>query len=119
MQNPVKSKFRNLIIVVVINVIILGYIEFGQNDEERYETAIEAYQEGNYYKTYNLMRRLAKAGNPDAQVKLAGLYLEGKGVDADKAEAVFWYEKAAQLGNEEAIDFMNNNASLFQSAPVE
>lgn len=113
-QTKPKSKFRNLIIVLVVNAVILGYLEFGISDEDRYHDAIEAYQEGNYFKTYNLMTRLANDENVDAQAMLASLYFEGKGVDADKEQAIFWYQKAAEHGNAEAIAFIENNKTAFQ-----
>lgn len=109
-----KSQFRNLILVLIVNAVILGYIEFGITDDERYQSGIEAYQEGNYYKTFNLMTRLAENDNVDAQSMLASLYLKGQGVDADKEQALFWYEKAAKQGNTEALAFMKQHESTIK-----
>ena len=45
------------------------------------------------------MKKLANAGNIDAQRRLGNYYYDGVGVKKDYGEAVKWYEKAAQLGD--------------------
>ena len=46
----------------------------------------------------------AQAGDPEAQYKLAGLYLSGEyGFPQDKQTAVDWYTKAARRGSKEAL----------------
>ena len=49
------------------------------------------------------LRRLAAAGNPDAQYLLAVFYLNGLNGPRDAAQARPWLEKAAQQGNSRAI----------------
>lgn len=44
------------------------------------------------------LQRLAEAGDAEAQSALGGRYVEGKGVPADNAMAVFWFTKAAEQG---------------------
>ncbi len=41
----------------------------------------------------------AENGNIDAQVRVAGLYLKGKGVKKNITEAFNWYKKSAELGH--------------------
>ncbi len=47
-------------------------------------------------------RPLAEQGNALAQFNLGLMYMEGKGVPQDDAEAVKWYRKAAEQGVTEA-----------------
>jgi len=44
-------------------------------------------------------RKLVKQGNTDAQLTLAELYSEGRGVKKNPAEAMKWFRKAAENGN--------------------
>jgi len=44
----------------------------------------------------------AEEGDVKAKVKLAELYIEGKGVFQDEAMGAIWYERAAESGNAEA-----------------
>ena len=45
----------------------------------------------------------AEAGDPISQYKLAGFYDRGEGVVLDKKQAISWYRKAADQGNEKAL----------------
>ncbi|MEZ0225426.1 MAG: tetratricopeptide repeat protein [Alphaproteobacteria bacterium] len=67
-------------------------------------TASEALKAGwdaafrNDYKTaLKLWRPLAEQGNSDAQISLGYVYLLGREVKQDDAEAYFWYSLAAAL----------------------
>lgn len=44
-------------------------------------------------------RKAADKGISDAQVNLAAMYAEGRGVELDALEAARWYRKAAEAGN--------------------
>ena len=44
----------------------------------------------------------ADQGFPEAQYTVADSYFHGKGVDADKNEAVKWFKRAAEQGLPEA-----------------
>jgi TPR repeat protein len=44
----------------------------------------------------------AKQGDVTAQIALADIYEEGRGVPQDLAQAVKWYRKAAEQGNPQA-----------------
>ena len=48
-------------------------------------------------------KRAAARGLTDAQMNLAGMYLNGEGIKADAGKAVFWYRKAAEKGNKNAV----------------
>ena len=44
----------------------------------------------------------AELGNESSQLRLAQLYLKGKGCERDTNQAKIWLEKSAAQGNEEA-----------------
>ena len=47
-------------------------------------------------------RLAADQGHPGAQTELAGLYMQGLGVRADKARGVKWFQKASKQGHADA-----------------
>ena len=47
-------------------------------------------------------RQPAEQGHADAQASLGGMYLEGRGVPQDVAEAVRWIRQAAEQGQRDA-----------------
>ena len=110
MKNNKKTQYKKIAFVVVINILVLLYIEFGRTDEENYQRGVEAYQEQNYSKAYNIMSSLADDGHAGAQQLLATLYTEGKGVEVDESLASFWSEKAAEHERQKAEDLIKDNA---------
>ncbi len=58
-----------------------------------------------YYFRYalNLFQRAADKGHPEAMRNLAGMYRDGRSVDADLRTALEWYLKAARAGFVEAM----------------
>lgn len=48
------------------------------------------------------LRLLASQGNPDAQLLLGDLFMEGRGIYQNYSMAGSWYKKAAQAGNAES-----------------
>jgi hypothetical protein len=61
--------------------------------------AAEAFRKGDYAKVWSECDAAAKAGDPICQDFLGILYSEGKGVKADPAAAVHWFQLAAAKGN--------------------
>jgi TPR repeat protein len=57
-----------------------------------------AYSSGNYKKAFEEWLPYAKQGDAQAQYNLAGLYVNGYGVDLDDKKAFEWYQKSAQQG---------------------
>ena len=51
-----------------------------------------------------LLRKAAARQDVDAQLLLAQIYAEGRGVAADPAKAMLWYEVAANAGHPEAMN---------------
>ncbi|NOR50781.1 MAG: hypothetical protein GQ530_07105, partial [Desulfuromonadales bacterium] len=54
------------------------------------------------------IRPLAVKGDSTAQLQLATLYYQGKGVKQDYAQAFLWYRRAAQQGNSDAQYSLGN-----------
>ena len=69
---------------------------------ESLEEAQEATRRGDFKRTAQILTPLAKAGNIEAQVTLAGLYRAGRGVSRDHAKAVHWLKEAAEAGDADA-----------------
>ena len=59
-------------------------------------------QSGKYEPFSAELVKKAEAGDVLAQCSLGSCYLEGKGVTQDYKEAVKWYTKSAEQGNEPA-----------------
>lgn len=51
-----------------------------------------------------LLRKAAARQDVDAQLLLAQIYAEGRGIAADPAMAMLWYEVAANAGHPEAMN---------------
>ena len=66
---------------------------------------LAAFDAGDYRGALDAWRPLAKAGDAEAQVALAGLYRGGLGIPADLAAAARWYRRAAGQG--EAVAQLN------------
>ncbi len=58
----------------------------------------EAHQRGDYATALTEFRPLAQQGNAVAQFSLGVMYLDGRGVPEDDAEAVRWIRRAAEQG---------------------
>ena len=62
-------------------------------------TGLAAYDGGDYRAARTAWLICAQAGNPDAQVALAGLYAGGVGVARNFATAAVWFRRAARQGD--------------------
>ena len=69
-------------------------------------TPYEAFGGWLYFAAARLLQPLAEAGDTRAMSELGGLYLEGLGVDEDRAAGKRWLEKAAQAGDAGAAEFL-------------
>ena len=63
-----------------------------------FERALEAYNANHHSKAVELYRRAASQGSLKAMHNLARLLERGEGVEANQAEAVQWFRKAASEG---------------------
>lgn len=64
--------------------------------------AMKAWETQNYQQAYQIFKKLADAGNPDAQRQLGEMIGFGEGVPEDAAQAEYWIKRALALGNKEA-----------------
>jgi uncharacterized protein len=76
-----------------------------------------AYEDGSYEEAFNIFLPLAKAGDAQAQISVASMYLSGHGVQQDFAEAAKWYRPAAEQGH--SLAQHNLAIVLFDTNPKE
>ncbi len=65
-------------------------------------SALDAYEKGRYSVAYKEFRQAALQGDSESWYNLAVMLYSGKGVQRDKAEAVYWFIKAAEAGDQSA-----------------
>lgn len=70
--------------------------------ETDFYAGLDAFKRGEYTVAHRVWLEIAADGDAEAQFRLARLYLEGKGVEADDAAAVKWYRLAAAQGHARA-----------------
>lgn len=84
--------------------------------------------EQDYNKVYELSRVAAEAGIANSQVNLGNCYANGKGTYQSDFNAIYWYEKAAEQGNDLAMHNLglhyygkrdSNNAKLWLEKAAE
>ena len=75
------------------------HADAARSGEESFVDGLAAYDGGDVAETVRIWTALAEAGDADAQVGLAGLYLAGSGVGRDPAEAARLYRLAAERGD--------------------
>lgn len=88
--------------VVRIMIVWLFCVLVAPNVSADPTKALEAYQLGKYKLAYREFKKSAMKGHPDSQYNLAVMLYSGKGVQRDKAEAVYWFVKAAEAGDKSA-----------------
>ena len=67
-----------------------------------FEDGWDAYQRSDYATALEFWRPLADQGDAEAQFNLGVMYESGQGVPQDDAEAVKWFQKAAEKGSDRA-----------------
>jgi S1-C subfamily serine protease len=70
--------------------------------QTHFQTALNAYQRGDYVTAANEWRPLADQGDAPTQYNMALMYLDGHGVPQDYAEAFKWFKRSAEQGYTEA-----------------
>jgi TPR repeat protein len=93
------SRARSELISLICALCLACGVPAVADDEVRFAEGLEAYDAGDFDTTVAAWRPLAEAGNVEAQVAVAGLYLQGLGVRADPTEAARWYRMAAEAGD--------------------
>ena len=82
------------ILVVAALAIGLAMPAWGQD----LDAGLAAYNRGDYAAALKGLLPLAEQGYANAQVVLAVMYNNGRGVPLDHAQAVVWYRRAAEQG---------------------
>ncbi len=65
---------------------------------EDFTDGLRAYDAGDYAAAYVVWSDLAGRGDAEAEAAIAGLYLQGLGVEESAAQAAAWYRRAAKRG---------------------
>lgn len=96
--------------------IVVALTLAGAADAGPLEDGLAAYQDQDFAKAAAIWRPLAESGDRAAQFRLGTLYVEGRGVARDDAEAVNWFRRAAEQGDMMAQ--FNLGASYAEGAGV-
>ena len=64
------------------------------------------------------IRQLAEHGDSGAQFVLAQLLIEGRGIDHDAAEALYWFQLAASAGHARAANMVGRCHQLGVGTPI-
>ena len=108
---PITKIIRRVRSFSALNLTIIAMMVAGamttqsllaQQSAEKYQRGVEAFANGEYETAANIWLIEAYEGSTDAQFNLGVMYIEGKGVEQSRDEAVFWFTKAAQQGHREA-----------------
>ena len=95
-----KAKFAGLALIAALcGKFILGLMAPAWAG---FYKGVAAYNRGDYATALRELRPLAEQGVAEAQLNLALMYANGRGVPQDYAEAMKWYRKAAEQGHAEA-----------------
>jgi len=69
------------------------------SEQNLFDLASKAWDEGHLKEAFDLFYKLANEGDPSSQNNLGYFFDEGIGVDKDIKKALYWYKKAAKQGN--------------------
>ena len=84
-------------------IVMLSPISWGAD----FDKGFSAYQKGDYATALPEWTPLAEQGYATAQHNLGVMYANGEGVEKNLTEAMKWYRKAAEQGNENALNNLN------------
>src|SRR6266516_3310926 len=88
-------QWRLFFIVISVGLAMPAWADFA--------SGLAAYQQGDFT---TAIRELKADGSPRSNFLLGVMFLNGKGVTADKEEAIRWIRKAAERGEAEAQEFL-------------
>jgi len=84
-------------------IVMLSPISWGAD----FNKGVDAYERGDYATALREMTPFAEQGNAIAQYGLGLIYANGEGIEKNLTEAMKWYRKAAEQGNENALNNLN------------
>ncbi|MFQ5754727.1 MAG: protein kinase [Acidiferrobacterales bacterium] len=82
------------------------------NNNDKLQAGLNAFERGDSRRALQLLKPLAAQGEARAQTTLGFLYVMGRGVTQDEAEAATWFRKAAAQG---LADAQYNLGTLYES----
>lgn len=102
-----SGRFLKINIVIIAGLFMIWTAaakaaESSEADNRALTQAWTAYNIGKYGETLRIIKPLASAGNPRAQVMLGRCYENGLGVEQDMAVAAQWFQLAAEQNDPEA-----------------
>ena len=83
---------------LITSLLCLAYVQARTEPRADFTAGLAAVDAGDYALSHSHWQALAQAGDPEAQIALAGLLSQGLGVAADPAKAAAWYRQAARQG---------------------
>src|SRR5689334_14528122 len=86
-------------IVVSALLLTLQYFSAAAGPLEEADAALD---KGDHQTAFRIYKSLAEQGDAIAQIKLGGIYADGKGVERDYSAALDWFRRAADQGNARA-----------------
>ena len=92
-----KPTLKHAVAVIILMSSLAAPVAAGP-----FEDAVAANEKGDHATGLRLLRELADRGDARAQLKLGGMYDDGRGVAQNDAEALKWYRLAADQGNANA-----------------
>ncbi|WP_069469885.1 tetratricopeptide repeat protein [Candidatus Marithrix sp. Canyon 246] len=75
-------------------------------NEVLYKQAVAAYDDEDFAAAFKLFQQAATKNHIKAQIKLASMYYDGKGVDRNSTLSAYWYKQAAKQGDMVAQSFL-------------
>lgn len=82
--------------LMCIALILFASLAHAAGDNQR---GIDALNQGDLKKAYQMFMALAKQGDAQAQSNVGAMYSHGMGVPKNEKQAVYWFEKSAKQGN--------------------
>jgi len=100
--------YRWLVTVTLAIFLMTPFVSYAGLQE-----GIDAFERGDYAYAATQLKRAAKRGNADAQLRLGMMYMSGKGVKKNSSIAARYLKKSADQGNDKAITALK----LLNAAP--
>lgn len=94
---------RRLLIIMLFIPVLTACISSTLNLSE----GIASFQAQDYRRAFIRLKPEAARGQPDAMYAVGYMYYYGQGVVEDRKKAWYWINKAAQLGQPDAITAAN------------
>jgi hypothetical protein len=107
---PVEGALRREGLRLRAGVIVAALTLFGSATAGPAEDAQTAFAKGDYATAFQIWRPLAEQGDAYAQLCVALSYRDGQGVTRDYAQAVVWFLKIANQGDDKYGDLAQSMA---------